>query len=104
MRHLRQDVDRYGGELVTVDVQEDGGVYTVTSPQMPEIFLVHEDLAFIESELPAVIKSIAMERYQLRADEVIVVATSERLSRRVDHPWAVVPVHVIEQMRERVHG
>ncbi len=75
-----------------IEVEEANGAFIVTSPQLSELAVVHDDLKAIMNDLPDIIREICRERFG--RDMIVHQATpADQVAAgqpRLDAPWVAI--------------
>lgn len=78
-------------KLITIDIEEEDGLFYATSPELPEIMLAHQDLNVVIEQIPLALCMVYEHKFG-RAVSARPAETSERRHANAMHrPWAVIP-------------
>lgn len=71
--------------------QSDGGYWTLTSPDLPELMLGGTDPEAIQEDIPEAIRRIFQENYHTQVQAVPGQMGMEQAPSKTERPWIAIP-------------
>ena len=84
-------------KLITIDIEEEDGLFYATSPDVPEIMLAHQDISVVIEQIPIALSMIYEHKFGQPVSVRPATTSEKRHALPMHRPWAVIPCEPLAQ-------